>query len=116
LKEKFRDQEIEITLFIPKNTLFKVDSNIRDYDRSDNDYFNLHYSSSDYIYKVGSTQVKCLNCPIDENEYNDIENNQETDSVVTTTVTVNGEVIKVNKTGNKKGLSINKDGIVIKTN
>ena len=116
LKEKFRDQEIEITLFLPKNTLFKVDSNIRDYDRSDNDYFNLHYSSSDYIYKVGSTQVKCLNCPIDENEYNDIENNQETDSVVTTTVTVNGEVITVNKTGNKKGLSINKDGIVIKTN
>ena len=116
LKEKFRDQEIEITLFLPKNTLFKVDSNIRDYDRSDNDYFNLHHSSSDYIYKVGSTQVKCLNCPIDENEYNDIENNQETDSVVTTTVTVNGEVITVNKTGNKKGLSINKDGIVIKTN
>ena len=116
LKEKFRDQEIEITLFLPKNTLFKVDSNIKDYDRSDNDYFNLHHSSSDYIYKVGSTQVKCLNCPIDENEYNDIENNQETDSVVTTTVTVNGEVITVNKTGNKKGLSINKDGIVIKTN
>jgi phage shock protein PspC (stress-responsive transcriptional regulator) len=116
LKEKFRDQEIEITLFLPKNTLFKVDSNIRDYDRSDNDYFNLHHSSSDYIYKVGSTQVKCLNCPIEENEYNDIENTQENDSVVTTTVTVNGEVITVNKTGNKKGLSINKDGIVIKTN
>jgi hypothetical protein len=65
---------------------------------------------------VGSTQVKCLNCPIEENEYNDIENTQENDSVVTTTVTVNGEVITVNKTGNKKGLSINKDGIVIKTN
>ena len=31
-------------------------------------------------------------------------------------LTVNGEVITVNKTGNKKGLSINKDGIVIKTN
>ena len=116
LKEKFRDQEIEITLFIPKNTLFKVDSSVKEYDRSDNEYFNLHHSSSDYIYKAENTQVKCLNCPIDENEYNDIENNQENDSVVTTTVTVNGEVITVNKTGNKKGLSINKDGIVIKTN
>lgn len=116
LKEKFRDQEIEITLFIPKNTLFKVDSSVKEYDRSDNEYFNLHHSSSDYIYKAESTQVKCLNCPIDENEYNDIENNQVNDSVVTTTVTVNGEVITVNKTGNKKGLSINKDGIVIKTN
>lgn len=116
LKEKFRDQEIEITLFIPKNTLFKVDSSVKEYDRSDNEYFNLHHSSSDYIYKAESTQVKCLNCPFDENEYNDIENNQVNDSVVTTTVTVNGEVITVNKTGNKKGLSINKDGIVIKTN
>jgi phage shock protein PspC (stress-responsive transcriptional regulator) len=116
LKEKFRDQEIEITLYVPKGTLFKVDSSVKDYDRSDNDYFNLHHSSSDYIYKVESEQVKCLNCPIEENEYNDLENTQENDSVVTTTVTVNGEVITVNKTGNKKGLSINKDGIIIKTN
>lgn len=116
LKEKFRDQEIEITLFIPKGTLFKVDSSVKDYDRSDNDYFNLHTSSDEYIYSVGNSQVKCLNCPKEENEYNDLENNQENDSVVTTTVTVNGEVITVNKTGTKKGLSINKDGIVIKTN
>jgi len=116
LKEKFRDQEIEITLFIPKGTLFKVDSSVKDYDRSDNDYFNLHTSSDEYIYSVGNSQVKCLNCPKEENEYNDLENNQQNDSVVTTTVTVNGEVITVNKIGTKKGLSINKDGIVIKTN
>jgi hypothetical protein len=34
----------------------------------------LHFSSSDYIYKVEDSQAKCLNCPADENEYNDVEN------------------------------------------
>ncbi len=116
LKAKFRDQEIEITLFLPKETLFKADSSIQNYDCSDNNYLNLHYSSSDYLYKVEIDQIKCLNCPVNENEYNDVENIQENDSVVTTTVTVNGEVITVNKTGTKKGLSVDKNGVIIKNN
>jgi phage shock protein PspC (stress-responsive transcriptional regulator) len=116
LKEKFRDQEVEITLFLPKETLFKADSSVQNYDRSDDEYFNLHYSSDDYIYKVGDNQVKCLNCPKEENEHNDIDTNEEKDSVVTTTVTVNGEVVKVKETVTKKGLSVDKDGVIIKTN
>lgn len=116
LKDKFRNQQIEITLFLPKGILFKADSSLQDYDCSDDDYFNLHFSSSDYIYKVGDNQVKCLNCPENENEHNDVENSKENDTLVTTTVTVNGEVVTENKTGTKKGLSINKDGIIIKTN
>ncbi|WP_395050207.1 PspC domain-containing protein [Flavobacterium sp.] len=120
LKEKFRDQIIEITLYLPKETLFKADSSIQDYDRSDDEYFNLHYSSSDYLYKVENDQVKCLNCPKDENEHNDVDVNytqdsKENDSIVTTTVTVNGEAVTVNKTGTKKGLSVDKDGVIIKT-
>lgn len=114
LKDKFRDQEIEITLFLPKGTLFKADSSVQEYDYSDNDYFNLHYSSGDYLYKVDTDQVKCLDCPANENEHNDILNIEDNDSVVTTTVTVNGEVVTVNKTGTKKGLSVNKDGEIIK--
>ena len=116
LKNKFRDQEIEITLFLPKGILFKADSTVQDYDRSDDDYFNLHFSSSDYLYKVGNSQVKCLNCPENENEHNDLENGEEKDSLVTTTVTIKGEAITVNKTGSKKGLTVNKDGVIIKTN
>ena len=116
LKEKFRDQEVEITLFLPKETLFVADSSVQDYDRSDDEYFNLHYSSDDYIYKVGDNQVKCLNCPKEENEHNDVGTNEETDSIVTTTVTVNGEVVKVKETTTQKGLSLDKDGVIIKTN
>ncbi|MDD5149027.1 MAG: PspC domain-containing protein [Flavobacterium sp.] len=116
LKNKFRDQEIEVTLFLPKGILFKANSNVEDYDRSDDDYFNMHFSSEDYIYRVENNQVKCLNCPENENEYNDVENNAVADTVVTTTVTVNGEVVTENKTGSKKGLSVNKDGEIVKTN
>lgn len=123
LKNKFRDQEIEITLFLPEGTLFKTDTSVEDYDRSDDEYFNLHYSSDDYLYKVYEKQVKCLNCPADENEHNDVDdenivnvskNISEKDSVVTTTVTVNGQTVIVNERNAKKGLSIDKDGVIIK--
>ncbi|WP_310380365.1 PspC domain-containing protein [Flavobacterium sp.] len=117
---KFRGQEVEIYLYLPVGTLFKTDTSVEDYDRSDNDYFNLHYSSDQYIYKVESDKIKCLNCPADENEFDDNNitisaNTTENDSVITTTVKVNGEEVTVNQTG-KKGLSKNKDGVIIKTN
>lgn len=115
LKEKFRNQEIEISLFLPKETLFKADSSVQDYDYSDNDYFNLHYSSSDYLYKVEKEQIKCLTCPKEENEYNDSDNYDKNDSIVTTTVTVNGKVVKIKETVTKSGLSVNQDGVIIKT-
>jgi phage shock protein PspC (stress-responsive transcriptional regulator) len=119
LKEKFRDQEIEITLFLPKGTLLKMDESMAHYDRTDGDYFLWNPDNTEAVYKVGTNKIKCLNCPQDRKEYNDDESNaQENDSVVTTTVTVNGEVVTTttNKTNTKKGLSVNKDGIIIKTN
>ena len=119
LKEKFRDQEIEITLFLPKGTLLKMDESMAHYDRTDGDYFLWNPDNTNAVYKVDSDKIRCLNCPEDENEYNEIENKaEENDSIVTTTVTVNGEVITTttNKTSGKKGLSIDKDGVIIKTN
>ena len=68
-----------------------------------------------------------MNCPAEENEYDDVENvaiqtnNTETDSVVTTTVKVNGQEVIVNetskptKTQKKSKLTINEHGIIIKT-
>jgi len=115
-KEKFRDQEIEVTLFLPIGTLLKMDQSTRHYDRTDSDYFLWNPDNTEAVYKVESDKIKCQNCPNDENEINIEENVKENDSVVTTTVTVNGEVITVNKKGTKKGLSIDKDGVIIKTN
>ena len=127
---KFRGQKVELFLYLPKGTLFKADESVQDYDVTSNNFFNLHHSSSDYIYKVEKSQVKCLNCPPEENEYDDVENaddviietnTQEKDSVVTTTVKVNGQNVSVNETSKpikieeKSRLITGKNGVIIKT-
>jgi phage shock protein PspC (stress-responsive transcriptional regulator) len=116
LKEKFRDQEIEITLFLPLGTLLKMDESMRQYDQTDDDYFLWYPENKNEVYKVESDKIKCQNCLDEDSENITIDTKQEKDSVVTTTVTVNGEVVTVNKTGSKKGLSVNKDGVIIKNN
>ena len=113
LKEKFRDQEIEITLFLPLGTLLKMDDSVARYDQTDDDYFYWHPNENE-IFKVESDKIKCQNCPNEDNENVTIDTKQEADSIVTTTVTVNGEVVKVKETTTKKGLSVDKDGVIIK--
>lgn len=115
---KFRDQEVALFLYLPEGVLLKPDATIQNYDQSDDSFFNLHYSGN-YLYKVENSQIKCLTCPADENEYNDVDINETenvtaNDSVVTTTVKVNGETVIVNQTGIKKGLSKDKNGVIIK--
>jgi len=116
LKNKFRDQEVEIIVYLPKGTLFKADSSLQDYDRSDNDYFNMHFSSNDYIYKVESNQVKCLNCPKDENEYNDNTSNSEDAKATGIIINEDGILIKKTEDQEEKIIKIDKNGVNIKTN
>lgn len=116
--DKFRDQEVAIYLYLPEGTVFKMDESTQHYDESDNDFFNMHSSSDDYIYKVNSNQVKCLNCPENENEHDDVETGftediEGNDTIVTTTVKVNGEVVTIKQSA-KTGLSINKEGVIVK--
>ena len=140
LKNKYRDQEVRIKLYLPQGTHFKVDKSVQDYDRSSDEYFNLHYSSDDYVYKVGKNKVICLNCPPEENEYDDIgygtavditdsietiateieeeieaaEN--EENPVKTVSVKVNGKEILRSETNTKTTrLEINDEGIITKT-
>jgi phage shock protein PspC (stress-responsive transcriptional regulator) len=87
LKNKYRDQKIGIKLYLPKGTLFKMNSSMKNFDYSDNSFFNLHTSSDEYIYSVGNSQVKCLNCPSDENEFDDVDS-EDQNSIETTTVSV----------------------------
>lgn len=119
IADKFRDQEVAIYLFLPEGILFKVDESVQHYYQSNNDFFNLHYSSDDYLYKVRNTQVKCLNCPENENEYNDVETGitediSGNDTIVTTTVKINGEVVRIDQSAKKGLLSVNKEGVIVK--
>lgn len=127
LKDKFRDQEVEITLYLPEGTLFKADTSVQDFDRSDDDFFNLHYSSGKYLYRVMETKVQCLDCPIDENDYDDAATGEDNETDIdirddknnSITIDKNGVTITADSTTTKKGtgrLKINKDGIIIKSN
>ncbi|WP_026715309.1 PspC domain-containing protein [Flavobacterium daejeonense] len=103
LKNKFRNQHVEISLFLTEGTIFKVEESAQDYDRSDNDFFDLNYDAYEPAYKVGHTEAKCLNCPDEENESEESEEQ----NLITDTV--------INNNTSIKELKINKDGIIIKT-
>ncbi|MDN3672126.1 PspC domain-containing protein [Flavobacterium branchiarum] len=115
---KFRDQEVKIYLYLPEGQLLKPDASVEDYDESDNDFFNLHFSADNYIYKVGTSKVICLNCPASENEYDDVDANQNidiNDTINEVSVKINGkEVLNGKKTSGQ--LTIDKNGVIIKTN
>jgi phage shock protein PspC (stress-responsive transcriptional regulator) len=118
-KNKFRAQEVEIQLYLPEGTIFTTDEAFRNRDHSDNEYFNLHHSSSDYIYKVGNSQVKCLNCPDYENEYGDVEttgSQTSKDTIRRVILEVDGKQIITSETisSKKGGLTIDEKGVIIK--
>ena len=69
---KFRDQKVELYLYLPKGTLFKADESVQDFDTHNNEFFDLQYDSADYIYKVEESKVNCLNCPQEEIDSDDI--------------------------------------------
>ncbi|MDR6967993.1 phage shock protein PspC (stress-responsive transcriptional regulator) [Flavobacterium arsenatis] len=116
---KFRNQEVEINLYLPVGILFKADEAFRDRDNSDDEFFNLHHSSADYLYRVDSSKVKCLTCPADENEFQDVENEDletTSDTIKKVILEVNGkEIIRTETvTSKKKGLRIDENGVIIK--
>jgi phage shock protein PspC (stress-responsive transcriptional regulator) len=117
LKNKYRDQEVEITLYLPEGTLFKADSSVYHYNRSDSDFFDLPDNDNSYIYKIENSEAKCQNCPSEYNNEDSDEDNNDDGTAVT--IDKNGVSIKNDTTikSNKeiKELKINKDGIIIKT-
>ncbi len=115
---KFRDQKVELFLYLPKGTLFKTDENVKDYNQTSNDFFNLNFNSKYYVYKVEDSKVKCLNCPADENDYDDVKVTDENDSVKTVSLKINGKTVIETKSEKpkKSKLIIDKHGIIIKTN
>ena len=119
LKNKYRDQEIEITLYLPKGTLLKPDASMTSYDRTDGDYFLWNSDSTTEIYRVEDNKIKCINCSDKQtDEYEITTDNDSTQTSITINengVTVKGDTVK-NSTKKFKGLTINKDGIIIKTN
>ncbi|PAM94123.1 hypothetical protein B4N84_13665 [Flavobacterium sp. IR1] len=122
VKNKFRGQEVDIYLYLPEGQLFKPDASLQDYDDSDNDFFNLHFSGN-YNYKVKKSKIICLDCPADDEDYSDTEeisdiedvNDIDNDTINEVSVKINGkEVLNGKKTKGK--LTTDKNGVIIKIN
>jgi len=92
VENKFRGQEVELYLYLPKGTLFKTDKNFKHFDHTNNDFFDLNYDFSNGIYKVEAENIICLNCPSSENNYEENETNNDSSSTII--LDANGVLIK----------------------
>jgi phage shock protein PspC (stress-responsive transcriptional regulator)/uncharacterized membrane protein YphA (DoxX/SURF4 family) len=115
VKNKFRGQQVDIYLYLPQGQLFKMDTNAKHYNRSDDDFFKL-YSDKNHTYKVENTSAKCLDCPAelyedDQDFENEIIEDEATEELSITTTKKDGDQT-TNK--NKGKLTIDKNGIIIK--
>jgi len=59
---KYHKQRVEIFLYLPEGTYLQPDSSLRDYDMSDDEFFDQWSDNNSYIYKVGRDRVECINC------------------------------------------------------
>jgi len=117
VKNKFRGQEVDVYLYLPEGQLFKPDASVQDYDDSEDSFFNLHFSGN-YNYKVEGSKIKCLNCPAEENDHNDIDEEETqtgNDTVNEVSVKINGKEILNGKKTNGR-LTTDKNGVIIKIN
>lgn len=121
-KNKFRGQMVEVYLYLPDGIVYYPNENVEDYLSGNNADFDYYYGPEGYKYKVKGSELDCLNCPNDDSQNNsndteDINIIEENDTIKTVSVKVNGkEVIQTTRGKDEEGsLTINKDGIIIKT-
>ena len=114
VENKFRGQEVEIYLYLPKGTIFQTDESFSNFDRSDYGFFDENeYDTKNPVYRVDADKVRCLNCLAEENrENNGIENE---DSSATIYYDGNGVLIKKEVKVNETDSSKTKEIITIKT-
>lgn len=66
ISNKSRNQEMRITLFIPENTILKVDPKINSF-ISSNSGFQGKTKKTSHYYKYKNESFKCLDCPDEKN-------------------------------------------------
>ncbi|PZR12599.1 MAG: hypothetical protein DI539_19885, partial [Flavobacterium psychrophilum] len=67
ITNKYRNQKVEIYLYLPEGTLFKCDDSVKEYDNTEDWFFNLWWdNASQWLYQMKEDKVECLNCPVDD--------------------------------------------------
>jgi phage shock protein PspC (stress-responsive transcriptional regulator) len=114
LKENYRGQEVKIFLYLPKGTIFKVDESVRNYEYTDNDFWDLWYDDENHTYQMQENDVKCLTCKINESwDENQSGNNEDLDTINNISIKINDKEV-LNAEPKNGRLIIDKNGIVKK--
>ena len=119
-KNKLRGQSVEVYLYLPNGIVYYPNENVEQYLSGNNADFEYYDGPEGYKYKVNNSQLDCLNCPNDDSNGDQIQTEHVinvSDTTKTITVKSGGkEVMKTTTIKNGSGnLTINKDGIIIKT-
>jgi len=93
-KNKYRDQEVHIYLYLPNGFVIFPDESISDYLTSNNSDIGKYYGHEGFFYKVNGSELDCLNCTEGEND--EIEINEDINSNASTTLYYdeNGVLVK----------------------
>ncbi|WOD42489.1 PspC domain-containing protein [Hwangdonia lutea] len=125
-KNKFSDQEIRLTLYLPEGSVLKCDKNSSSFFY----YKNYHgtivtYNDTNQYLKILEDDVECLDCPVEEKDYKiDVDIKDENSSLKINEkglkVTMDSSSLKIDKTGVKAKdddvkVNIDGDGISIKS-
>ncbi|MDX1462036.1 MAG: PspC domain-containing protein [Marinirhabdus sp.] len=69
IENKYRDQEIDITLFLPEGSVVSADENTYSFHSNDSRYGDiLHNGTEGRMLLVLKNKLQCLDCPADEME------------------------------------------------
>lgn len=108
LNNKFRNQKIEVYLYLPEGIMFQCDENVKHYDDTDNGFFDLWWDTADHLYEMEKDKVKCLDC---------VEEGEETDPTEGITTDEYREIIrdiKKNVSAEEVNIHVSADSINIK--
>lgn len=71
LEAKYHDQTVSVYLYLPDGYKFKPDASVREFDHTDNSFFNLWFDSDQHIYEMGRDKVYCHDCIGEDGEMHD---------------------------------------------
>ncbi|UOK42381.1 MULTISPECIES: PspC domain-containing protein [Flavobacterium] len=118
VKNKIRGQKVEVYLYLPNGIVYAPEESVSNYLDGDNADFDYYYGPEGYNYKVTDGELKCLNCPEDEDADSEDEvlniSEKDQDTIKTVSIKVGGKEIIRTETKKSGDLSVDESGVVVK--
>ena len=93
-KNKNRDQEVHIYLYLPNGFVIFPDESISNYLTSNNSDIGKYYGHEGFFYKVNGSNLDCLSCSEESNDGMKINEEENSDASTTLYYDENGVLIK----------------------